>query len=79
MRAEEAAHLGPAAQALFGIGQRGAAQLFDPAAKADGAEHIGEAAAAAMVHERTGRGDGGQVQPGASAVSAAKRSGSCPS
>ena len=57
--AEEAAHLGFRPKALFGIGKRGAAEVVDLAAGADGGEHVGQLAAVAVVHERRGTGDGG--------------------
>ena len=59
---EEAEHFGVGAQAAFAVGERVAAQRLHPAAGADGGEHVGEAAAAGVVHHWRGRGDGGQAE-----------------
>jgi hypothetical protein len=58
---EEGAHLGFGAEAAFGIGERGAAELVHAAPGADGGEDVRQAAAAAVMHEGGGRSDG--VEP----------------
>ena len=59
---------GLAAQVAFAIGQGAAAEVLDPEAKADGGQHIGQAAARGIVHDRQGRGDGGNVKAGGQPV-----------
>jgi hypothetical protein len=60
---KEAAHLGPRAQALFGIGQGVPAEGLDRHPKPDCAEDIGEAAAMCAVQDRAGGGQRWQAEP----------------
>ena len=55
-------HLGLRAQAALGVGQGGAAEGVDAAAGADAGQDVDEPAAAAVVHDRLGRGDERQAE-----------------
>ena len=63
MPGKEAQHFGFRPQAGFGIGQRAATQRIDPAAQADGRQHISQPPPRAVMHHRQRRGDGGNAQP----------------
>ena len=60
--AKDAAHFAFAAQTLFAIGQRVAPQLIDAAPQTHSSQYIRQPAPRAVVHQRTGGGDGGDVQ-----------------
>ena len=60
----KSAHFGGAAQALFAIGQRSAAQRINPNAQTDCGQNIGQFAPPAVMHQRRGAGKRRQTKPG---------------
>ena len=62
MVAKDAPHLIFAAQALFGIGKGGGAQILDPHALPDAGQDIGQPPTPPVMHDRPCRGDGQQVK-----------------
>jgi hypothetical protein len=74
---EDAAHLGLPPQALFGIGLRGGAQVFDAQPLADAGQDVGQPPPRAVMHQRPGGGGGLQAQLPREAFPR-RRSGACP-